>query len=105
MTEKELKELRDAIIQLGKLVQRYGKKHYMPQLKLLSKMLETIDSDLDNKKKTEYLAYCYQTLFPAKGSLTDFYIHDDYETRKKLNAPLDEVVAKMEEIIRPYLEP
>lgn len=104
MTEKELKELRDAIIRLGKLVQRYGKKHYMPQLKLLSKMLETIDSDLDNRKKTEYLAYCYQMLFPAKGGLTDFYIHeDDYEIRRKRNVPLDEAVIKMEEIIRPYL--
>lgn len=106
MTEKELKELRESVIQLGKLVQRHGKKYYFAQLKQLSKMLECIDSDLDNIEKTEYLVYCYQILFPAKGGLTEFYIHDDdFETRKKLNAPLDEAVAKMKEIIKPYLEP
>lgn len=104
MTEKELKELRGAVIQLGKLVQRHGKKYYFAQLKQLSRMLECIDSDLDNTEKTEYLVDCYRMLFPIRGGLTEFYIHDDdYETRKQLNAPLDEAVAKMKEIIKPYM--
>lgn len=102
MSKENLAELRKAVIQIGKLVQRYGAKYYFLQLKLLSQMLDYIDS---GNEDADYLIYCYKMLFPSRGGLTEFYIHDDdYETRKKLNAPLDEAKDVMRKILLPYLE-
>ena len=106
MTEEELGQLRDAVIQLGKLVQTYvSVKYYLPQLKQLSWMLECIDSDVDPDEKTEFLVQSYRNLFRPKCGLSEFYIHDDdFETRRRLNEPLDKAVNTMREILKPYMD-
>ena len=52
MTEKELYELRDIFLQLGKLVQKYGKNYYTIQIKAISDIIKCIDSDENEKEKT-----------------------------------------------------
>lgn len=97
--------LRDAVIQLGKLVQAHGIKYYLPQLRQLSRMLECIDSDVEPDEKTEFLVHSYRDLFRPKCGLSEFYIHDDdYETRRRLNVPLDKAVNTMREILKPYMD-
>lgn len=105
MTEEELRQLREAVIELGKLVQTYGIKYFSPHLRQLSWMLECIDSDIDPAEKTVFLVHSYRNLFRPKCGLSEFYIHDDdYETRRRLNAPLDKAVNTMREILKPYLD-
>lgn len=105
MMEEELKQLREAIIQLGKLVQTYGMKYHSPELRRLSRMVECIDSDADPDEKAEFLVHSYRDLFQPKCGLSEFYIHDDdYETRRRLNAPLDKAVNTMREVLRPYFD-
>lgn len=45
MTEFEIESLKESFIQLGKMVQKYGKGYYKAQLKILSNMIVIIDSD------------------------------------------------------------
>ena len=45
MTEKELYELRNIFLQLGKLVQKYGENYYNIQIKAISDIIKCIDSE------------------------------------------------------------
>lgn len=104
MTEKELYELKDIFLQLGKLVQKYGGKYYNIQIKIISNIIQCIDSEANEKEKTEYILDRYKTLYPSKGGLSDFYIHDDdFHTRLKLNEPLDELKEKLWMIMKQYI--
>ncbi len=56
MTEQELSRLRDICIQLGKIVQKYDeKRYYAIQIKALYDIVKCVDSDIDEKEKTEYV--------------------------------------------------
>lgn len=104
MTEKELYELRNIFLQLGKLVQKYGEKYYTIQLKAISDIIKCIDSEENEKEKTEYILDRYKILYPSKGGLSDFYIYDDdFQTRLKLNEPLDELKDKLWMIMKQYI--
>ena len=54
MTENELNELRIWIIQMGKIIQKYGKGHYDHQLRCLESIVNCIDSDADISEKENY---------------------------------------------------
>lgn len=104
MTEKQLYELRDIFLQLGKLVQKYGEKYYTIQIKAISDIIECIDSEENEKEKSEYILDRYKILYPSKGGLNDFYIHDDdFQTRLKLNEPLNELKDKLWMIMKQYI--
>ena len=104
MTEKELYELREIFLQLGKLVQKYGKNYYTIQIKAISDIIKCIDSEENEKEKTEYILDRYKILYPSKGGLSDFYIYDDdFQTRLKLNEPLDELKDKLWMIMKQYI--
>lgn len=104
MTEKELYELKEIFLQLGKLVQKYGGKYYSIQIKVISNIIECIDSEATEKEKTEYILERYKILYPSKGGLSDLYIHDDdFHTRLKLNEPLDELKEKLWMIMKQYI--
>ena len=104
MTEKELYELRDIFLQLGKLVQKYGGNYYTIQIKAISDIIKCIDSEGNEKEKTEYILDRYKILYPLKGGLSDFYIDDDgFQTRLKLNEPLDELKDKLWMIMKQYI--
>lgn len=104
MTEKELYELRNIFLQLGKLVQKYGENYYNIQIKAISDIIKCIDSEENEKEKTEYILDRYKILYPSKGGLSDFYIYDnDFQTRLKLNEPLDELKDKLWMIMKQYI--
>ncbi|MDE7434354.1 MAG: hypothetical protein K2N01_00840 [Lachnospiraceae bacterium] len=104
MTEKELYVLREIFVQLGKFVQEYGKKYYNIQIKAISDIIKCIDSMASEKEKTEYILDKYKILYPSKGGLNDFYIHDDdFHTRLKLNEPLDALKDKLWMIMKQYI--
>lgn len=104
MTEKELYELRDIFLQLGKLVQKYGEKYYTIQIKVIFNIIKCIDSEKNEEEKTEYILSNYKILYPSKGGLSDFYIHDDdFQTRLKLNEPLDVLKDKLWMIVKQYI--
>ncbi len=104
MTEKELYELKEIFLQLGKLVQKYGGKYYAIQIKVISNIIECIDSEATEKEKTEYILERYKILYPSKGRLSDFYIHDDdFHTRLKLNESLDALKEKLWMIMKQYI--
>lgn len=104
MTEKELYELKEIFLQMGKLVQKYGEKYYTIQIKVISDIIKCIDSRANEKEKTEYILDRYKILYPSKGGLSDFYIQDDdFYTRLKLNEPLDELKDKLWMIMKQYI--
>ncbi|NLK22790.1 MAG: hypothetical protein GX309_02045 [Clostridiales bacterium] len=101
MTEQELFKLREICIQLGGIVQKYGNKHYISQIKALNDIVKCIDSDMDVKEKTKYILGRYKVLYPAHGGLNEFYIQDDdFATRLKLNEPLDTLKEDLWKIIK-----
>ena len=59
MTENELNELRIWIIQMGKIIQKYGKGHYDHQLRCLESIVNCIDSDADISEKENYIISTY----------------------------------------------
>lgn len=104
MTEKELYTVREIFLQLGIFVQKYGEKYYSIQIKTISDIIKCIDSGASEKEKTEYILGKYKTLYPSKGGLNDFYIHDDdFHTRLKLNEPLDELKDQLWMIMKEYI--
>ena len=105
MTEQELSRLRDICIQLGKIVQKYDeKRYYAIQIKALYDIVKCVDSDIDEKEKTEYVLNRYKILYPSHGGLSEFYIQDEnFATRLKLNEPVDTLKDDLWKIIKPYI--
>lgn len=104
MTEQELSELREICVQLGKMVQEYGERYYTSQVKALYEIVKCIDTESDEKEKTEYILSKYKVLYPAHGGISEFYIQDhDFNTRLKLNEPLDILKENLWKIIKPYI--
>lgn len=104
MNEKELQELRNLFISLGKLVQKHGQKYYQIQLDILASIIRCIDSDESAEVKTQFIVDKYKVLFPASGGLSDFYINDDdFQARLMLNEPLDDAKDKIWTIMKQYL--
>ena len=89
MTEFEIESLKESFIQLGKMVQKYGKGYYKAQLK---------------SEKEKYIIDYYKSLFSGKGDMSEFYIHDDdYKMRIILNEPLDKLKDGLWDIMKNYL--
>ena len=104
MTEEDFCELREIFLQLGKIVQRYGEKYYTIQLGIISDIIKCIDSGLNKEEKTEYILYRYKALYPSSGGLSEFYIHnDDFQTRLKINEPLEKLRDNLWMIMKQYI--
>lgn len=104
MTEKDFCELRELFVQLGKIVQRYGEKYYTIQLEIISDIIKCIDSGINKEEKTEYIRNKYKALYPSRGGLSEFYIHnDDFQTRLKINEPLDKLRDMIWMIMKQYI--
>ena len=85
-------------------MQKYGENYYNIQIKAISDIIKCIDSEENEKEKTEYILDRYKILYPSKGGLSDFYIYDDdFQTRLKLNEPLDELKDKLWMIMKQYI--
>lgn len=104
MTEEDFCELRKIFLQLGKIVQMYGEKYYTIQLRIISDIIKCIDSGINKEEKTEYILNRYKVLYPSRGGLSEFYIHDDdFQTRLKLNEPLDKLQDNLWMIMKQYI--
>lgn len=105
MTENELNELRTWIIQMGKIVQKYGKGHYDHQLRGLMSIVNCIDSDADISEKENYIISTYKDLISSRGGLSDFCIFDNnYERRLELNKPYEEARKNIWNLISKFQE-
>lgn len=104
MTNQELCELREICMKLGKIIQKYGEKYYTIQIKAIYDIIRCIDSEAEEEEKTEYIIDRYKVLYPSRGGLNDFYIHDDdFNTRLRLNEPLDLLKDRLWKIIKTYI--
>lgn len=104
MTKAEIDILRDIFIKLGKMVQKYGQGCYEAQLRILSRVINCIDSYDDDCEKAAYIIKYYKVLFPSRGGLSEFYIHDeDFQTRLRLNEPLDKLREELWAIMQKYI--
>ncbi|MCM1494868.1 MAG: hypothetical protein NC089_03620 [Bacteroides sp.] len=103
ITEEELKRIKEILIQIGNLVQKFEKEYYKIQLEIISKIISCINSNLEMEEKTEFILRNYNILYQPKVGLGEFYIHaDDFQTRLKLNEPLDKLRDELWSIIKKY---
>lgn len=104
MTDREFEEIKRLFQELYNVLSKYGKGQYNIQLNIIKRILECIDSEIDEKAKENYILRNYNNLYPAKGGLSDFYIQDEeFGERLKLNAPLDRINDTLWRIIKKYL--
>ena len=71
-----LLQLREAYIEIGKMVQKYGYGQYNGILRILMGQVNCIDSDESDGEKMKYLIESYSKLFASRGGLSDFIIYD-----------------------------
>lgn len=104
MTKQELYELKGICIHLGEIIQEYGKKYNVCQIRVLSDIIHCINSNMDEEEKEKYILGKCRLLYPPQGGLNDFYIHnDDFAIRLKLNEPLDRLKEDLWNIIKVYI--
>ena len=64
-----LLQLREAYIEIGKMVQKYGYGQYNGILRILMGQVNCIDSDESDGEKMKYLIESYSKLFASRGGL------------------------------------
>jgi hypothetical protein len=78
------KQLHDLLIQLESLLQKHGDTNWVRGIAAARTCL------LDENGGFEAAARSYRSMNAGMGSFSDFYLHhDDFETRVRLNRPLD----------------
>lgn len=62
------------------------------------------NSDESEDFKSEYVLESYKTLYTGRAGLTEYYIWDnDYDTRMKLNEPLERIRNDLWESMKQYV--
>ena len=69
---EEFLQLREAYIEIGKMVQKYGYGQYNGILRILMGQVNCIDSDESDGEKMKYLIESYSKLFASRGGLSDY---------------------------------
>ena len=64
---EEFLQLREAYIEIGKMVQKYGYGQYNGILRILMGQVNCIDSDESNREKMKYLIERYRKQDAARG--------------------------------------
>ena len=101
---EEFLQLRDAYIEIGKMVQKYGYGQYNGILRILMRQVNCIDSDASNGEKMKYLIESYSKLFVSRGGLSDFIIYDvNDQLRNQLNVKYNDEVKKVWKILGNYV--
>ena len=101
---EEFLQLREAYIEIGKMVQKYGYGQYNGILRILMGQVNCIDSDENDGKKMKYLTESYSKLFALRGGLSDFIIYDaDVQLRNQLNEKYNDKVKKVWNIMKDYI--
>ena len=101
---EEFLQLREAYIEIGKMVQKYGYGQYNGILRILMGQVNCIDSDESNGEKMKYLIESYSKLFASRGGLSDFIIYDaDVQLRNQLNEKYNDEVKRVWNIMKDYI--
>lgn len=101
---EEFLQLREAYIEIGKMVQKYGYGQYNGILRILMGQVNCIDSDESDGEKMKYLIESYSKLFASRGGLSDFIIYDaDVQLRNQLNEKYNDKVKKVWNIMKDYI--
>ena len=101
---EEFLQLREAYIEIGKMVQKYGYGQYNGILRILMGQVNCIDSDESNGEKMKYLIESYSKLFTSRGGLSDFIIYDaDVQLRNQLNEKYNDEVKRVWNIMKDYI--
>lgn len=101
---EEFLQLREAYIEIGKMVQKYGYGQYNGILRILMGQVKCIDSDENDGKKMKYLTESYSKLFALRGGLSDFIIYDaDVQLRNQLNEKYNDEVKRVWNIMKDYI--
>jgi len=104
ISNEEFIKLKNAYIELGKLIQKYGYGHFNGVLNLLMGQIRCIDSDVNDDEKISYLVESYNRLFTSGSGLTDFVIYDkDQDTRIQLNEKYNEEIKNVCDIMKRYI--
>ena len=101
---EEFLQLREAYIEIGKMVQKYGYGQYNGILRILMGQVNCIDSDESDGEKMKYLIESYSKLFASRGGLSDFIIYDaDVQLRNQLNEKYNDEVKRAWNITKDYI--
>lgn len=101
---EEFLQLREAYIEIGKMVQKYGYGQYNGILRILMGQVNCIDSDENDGEKMKYLIESYSKLFASRGGLNDFIIYDaDVQLRNQLNEKYNDEVKRVWNIMKDYI--
>ncbi len=101
---EEFLQLREAYIEIGKMVQKYGYGQYNGILRILMGQVNCIDSDESDGEKMKYLIESYRKLFASRGGLSDFIIYDaDVQLRNQLNEKYNDEVKRVWNIMKDYI--
>lgn len=101
---EEFLQLREAYIEIGKMVQKYGYGQYNGILRILMGQVNCIDSDESDGEKMKYLIESYSKLFTSRGGLSDFIIYDaDVQLRNQLNEKYNDEVKRVWNIMKDYI--
>ena len=101
---EEFLQLREAYIEIGKMVQKYGYGQYNGILRILMGQVNCIDSDESGGEKMKYLIESYSKLFASRGGLSDFIIYDaDVQLRNQLNEKYNDEVKRVWNIMKDYI--
>jgi hypothetical protein len=90
--------------ELLEILNKYGDYSVHNQKGMIMDILDIIDSDIDEEQKFAEVKSRYKDLYlrAAKGGLSEFYIHrDDFEERKALNEPLDNIDDMLWDMFQP----
>lgn len=101
---EEFMQLREAYMELGKMVHKYGYGQYNGTLRIVMGQINCIDSDESNDEKMKYLIESYSKLFTSRGGLSDFIIYDtDIQLRNQLNEKYNDEVKRVWNIMKDYI--
>ena len=101
---EEFLQLREAYIEIGKMVQKYGYGQYNGILRILMEQVNCIDSNESDGEKMKYLIESYSKLFTSRGGLSDFIIYDtDIQLRNQLNEKYNDEVKRVWNIMKDYI--
>ena len=100
----DLERIKILCISLEDYLKKYGDDSIVPSYRIVKSTIEIISSDEETKIKQQEVIQNYKMLFSGKGGLSEFYIWDnDFETRKKLNEPLDKIHEELWSIMKNYI--
>ncbi|MBC2370116.1 hypothetical protein HBP99_15910 [Listeria booriae] len=101
---EELNTLDKLFSELLAIVKKNGGSEYISQISTIESILSCLrDNEFTDTSKMEYVVSRHRELYPPRGGLSEFFIWDnDFQTRKRLNKPLDTVRDDIWAILKKY---